>query len=132
MSDTPEQDLRTKAAAIRYREMGSIHAEKIAQKIRHECLTLTKREKEIIRDQIALLLMEVFKGQTILEPNPFQQGAAAAGKEEITDADMLMFAAKMEMAQKMLGRQLTGPEQREVILQVAMGSPTPRLENKGA
>lgn len=122
------EDLRTKAARLRAREIGEIHAKAIAKKLNKECLVLTDKEMVVVRDHIASLLMEVFTGATTLEPNHFQTGAAMVGKEEVTEADMLMFTAKMDWAQKFCGRMLFCQEAKEVAMHVITGSPMPVIE----
>ena len=119
-------------AALRFREIGKIHSGIIAKKLSlsPSCLTLTKPEQVIVGDQIAALLMEVYKGATTLEPNEMQKSAAEAGREEITEADMLMFAVKVQMAEKLAGRQLTSQEQVKLIRAMPWGERTLTCEPK--
>ena len=133
MSKT-EQELA--AVKIRCKALIGVHVERLAKRLAasKSCLVLYSEEKAIIVNQMILLLMEIYEGKTTLEPNHFQRAAAEAGKEDVTEADMLMFAAKLDMLQRMVGRQLNGPEQVKVIRHVinsqvalAQGKPEPVL-----
>ena len=91
-------DVAQQARGIRYREMGRIHAGRAAKAIMPLTgLCLSAAEQEAIALEIARLLETVYTGATDLEPNDMQMAAAAAGKTEISDADMLMFAARLKV-----------------------------------
>ena len=116
----PRNETDIAAAKVRCQALAAVHVEKAAKLLlaSSSCLKLTRKETAIVRDQIAVLLLEIFEGKTTLEPNPFQRAAAECGREEVTEADMLMFAAKLQIAERMVGRQLTFQEQGKVIQHV--------------
>jgi len=90
-------DLAQRARAIRYRELCRIHAGRAAKTIAPLTgLCLSDIEQRAIADEFARLLETIYTKATELEPNDMQLAAAAAGRTEITDADMLMFAARLK------------------------------------
>src|SRR5947209_148809 len=110
-----DPEVRRLAIGIRCREMGQIVASRAGKELwaSSSTLLLSQAERDIIAKHIANLLIEITTGATTLEPNKIQMQAAAAGKTEVTEADMQMFAARLIAAQ--VGNRLPAPKEVKAI-----------------
>ena len=117
------------ALELRCRALARVHVKEIARQFRVLCLTLMSAEQELAVKQIAVLLVEIAEGRTSLEPNDVQKAAAAAGREDITEADMLMFAARVAHRQRCGQPAIPYADGVEIIQALPMAQP--QLEGGG-